>query len=156
MSRSERDKGRRGEREVAAIHEAHGATVRGLEGGGDHAISYGANASVRLHSECKRQETARPWAWILQAASEAPPGSIPVVHFRRSRSRWLAIIDAEELAELCRKAAGWGDPTAGITFYRSCSRCAIEWERSVAPAYCTNCGQGLMPGPLAAPRERHG
>lgn len=100
MSRAERDKGRKGEREVAAIYEGMGFEVRGLEGAGDHLIVCDPASGLVIHSEVKRQETARPWAWWEQASSEAPPGTIPVVHFRRNRSPWLALMDAEALAAL--------------------------------------------------------
>ena len=102
MSRVERAKGVRGEREVLELLERAGFEVRGLEATGDHlAIGHG----LTLHVETKRQELARPWAWWEQASSEAPAGTFPLVAFRRSRSRWLAIVDLEELL-------GRLDPTA--------------------------------------------
>lgn len=105
MSRSERDKGLKGEREVAAIYTAVGGEVRGLEGSGDHLIIAAGPLGPTLHSEVKRQETARVWAWWEQASSEAPPGTLPVVHFRRNRSPWLAIVQAETLANLLAELA---------------------------------------------------
>jgi hypothetical protein len=98
VGRSERDKGRRGEREVAMIYEAVALEVRGLEGSGDHLIVCGEGSGFVLHSECKRQEQARPWLWWEQASNEAPPETIPVVHFRRNRSPWLAMLAATDLA----------------------------------------------------------
>jgi hypothetical protein len=104
----------RGEHEVAAIWEAHGFTVRGLEGGGDH-LCIVANpprydphdgteivpaSSLTIHSEVKRQERLQLWQWIAQAAEEAPPGAVPVVAFRRNRSPWYAAVRLETLAEL--------------------------------------------------------
>lgn len=103
MSRRERDKGRKGEREVAVAWEKHGLTVRGLEGTGDHLVVAGTRL---VHCESKRQETARPWAWWEQATSEAPAGAIPVVAFRRSKSSWLAIVELDTLAELLAAAGG--------------------------------------------------
>jgi hypothetical protein len=106
VANRERDKGLRGEREVAAIWREYGFDVRGLEGEGDHAISIGYRGEASgahypvLHSEVKRQETARPWAWIAQAEAEAPAGAAPVVAFRRSRSKWYALIGLEDLARL--------------------------------------------------------
>lgn len=100
MSRAQRDKGLKGEAEVAAIYRAAGLTVRGLEGVGDHLVVGVPQSGLVLHSEVKRQETARPWLWWEQATSEAPPGTIPVVAFRRNRSRWLAMVDLEQLARL--------------------------------------------------------
>lgn len=100
MSRRERDKGRKGEREVAAIYEAVGLEARGTERSGDHLIVRDPSTNLTIHSECKRQETARVWAWWEQASTEAPPGAIPVVHFRRNRSPWLALIEVHHLAAL--------------------------------------------------------
>lgn len=100
MSRRERAKGQLGEQEVSRAYRERGFTVRGLEGLGDHAIVADPETGVRLHSEVKRQETARPWAWWAQAEAEAPPGSTPVVHFRRSRSPWLAMLRLADLLEL--------------------------------------------------------
>jgi hypothetical protein len=105
MSRVSRDKGLRGEAEVRKVWESHGFTVRGLEGEGDHAVTIRLTHKVvpffaTLHSEVKRQETARPWAWMQQAAAEAPPGAVPVVAFRRNNSQWLALIPLDDLARL--------------------------------------------------------
>lgn len=100
VSRRERDKGRRGEREVAVLYESHGLEVRGLEASGDHLVVCGESSGLVIHSETKRQETARPWLWWEQASSETEPGAMTVVHFRRSRSPWLALVDAAAFVEL--------------------------------------------------------
>lgn len=100
MGRGEREKGRKGEAEIATLYRGKGFEVRGLEATGDHLIVCGEHSGVVLHSEVKRQETARPWAWWEQASSNAPPGVPAVVHFRRNRSPWLALLLADELATL--------------------------------------------------------
>jgi hypothetical protein len=116
VSRAERAKGLAGEAEVRAIYEAAGFAVRGLEGTGDHLAMTGGQLNIGLdgavvvtrpplviHSECKRQETAKVWQWWKQAEAEAPPGSLPIVAFRRNRSPWLALASLEHLArELSR------------------------------------------------------
>lgn len=104
MSRAERDKGRAGEREVAAVYEAAGLTVRGLEGGGDHLLVCGGENGLVIHSEVKRQETARPWAWWEQSSSEAPGGAWPTVAFRRNRSPWLVMVQLQHFAALLAMA----------------------------------------------------
>lgn len=100
MSRSERDKGRKGEAEVAELYRSRGLEVRGLEATGDHLVICGELAGYVLHSEVKRQETARPWAWWEQASREAPANAVPVVNFRRNRSPWLAIVPAAFVAQV--------------------------------------------------------
>jgi len=102
VARRERDKGVRGEREVAELLRRHGFEVRGLEGEGDHLALVGL---LMLHVETKRQEVARPWAWWEQASSETPAGALTVVAFRRSRSPWLALVELEPLAEHLRRSA---------------------------------------------------
>lgn len=126
MGSASRAKGLRGEREVAAIWTEHGFTVRGLESGGDHlcivkpsivpvglgrpedyaprVVIYSEvkrqEPRVVIHSEVKRQERLQLWHWIAQTESEAPPGAVPVVSFRRNRSPWYAAVRLETLAEL--------------------------------------------------------
>lgn len=101
VSRSERDKGRRGQAEVRAAFEAHGFAVHAgqanLAGVCDVLVT---TPRATLHVESKRQETARPWPWIAQAEGDASPGTVPVVAFRRSHSKWYAIISLDNLATL--------------------------------------------------------
>lgn len=101
VSAAERRKGLNGEREVAELLAGFDFVVRGLDAAGDHlALGHG----LVLHVEVKRQEVTRPWQWIEQARSEAPPGTLPVVFFRRSRSEWLALAPAAELLERLARA----------------------------------------------------
>lgn len=97
MSGRERRKGLDGEREVAAIWQAAGFEVRGLEGTGDHLL---LGHGLVVHQESKRQEVARPWAWWAQASAETPAGAVTVVSFRRSRSPWLSLVETRTLASL--------------------------------------------------------
>ena len=78
MPRASRDKGLRGEHEVAAIFRAQGFEVRGLEGVGDHLCItqrefeqsgdrlYFNHAPLTIHSEVKRQERLQLWQWLAQ------------------------------------------------------------------------------------------
>jgi len=100
VSRSEREKGARGEREVAAILRAHGFECERTPNSGGLQVKGDLAGSFPAHVEVKFQETARPWAYWEQASNEAPIGLMPVVAFRRKRSPWLAIVKLEDLAEL--------------------------------------------------------
>ena len=94
VTASERRKGLVGEAEVAALYRLAGFEWRGLEAEGDGlALGFGTTH----HVEVKRQEVARPWAWQVQAVVDAPPHTLPVVAFRRSRSPWWAMTPLDEL-----------------------------------------------------------
>lgn len=156
MSRAERDKGLKGEAEVSAIYTAAGLTVRGLEGSGDHLVVCGPGVWPTLHSEVKRHETARPWAWFEQARAEAPPGTTPVVAFRRNRSPWLALLPLDELAAIVGAAVGVAPPARFVGRSESCPRCCIEWEDLAPVLVCPNCGNPTVQLPLDAARARAG
>lgn len=98
MTNTSRRKGVRGEREVAAVWQAAGATVRGLEGAGDHLIV--CAGGVTLHSEVKRAERLKLPEWLRQAEAEAPQGTVPVVTFRQNHGRWYAVLPLDDLARL--------------------------------------------------------
>jgi hypothetical protein len=112
MPRASRDKGLRGEHEVAAIFRAQGFEVRGLEGVGDHLCimaprvpAFGPVLSANLdaltiHSEVKRQERLQLWQWVAQLEAEAPPGTLPLLSFRRNRSPWYACTPLEQLVKV--------------------------------------------------------
>lgn len=106
MGKAERDKGRKGEREVATLFETAGLTVRGLEAAGDHLMVCDPSGRLVVHSEVKRHETARVWQWWEQATAEAPAGSFVAVTFRRSRSPWLSLVSTVRLAEVLATAGG--------------------------------------------------
>lgn len=114
MSKREREKGRKGEAEVAAIYRRHGLDVRGLEASGDHLIVCDPTAGLVYHSEVKRQETARVWAWWEQASTETEAGARTAVAFRRSRSPWLTLIATEDHAELVARLASALDELAKL------------------------------------------
>jgi len=104
VSRSEREKGARGEREVAAIFRAHGFDCERTPNSGGLKIKGDLAGNIPAHVEVKRQEVARPWAWFAQACADAPSGALPLVAFRRNDSPWLALVDLERLAALLRAA----------------------------------------------------
>jgi len=101
MSKVERDKGIRGEREVKHVFASRGWTMRGLEGQGDHiALKKTPIGYVSLHLEAKRQERLALPAWLRQASEEAPDGTVPVVCFRQSRGKWYVALALDDFLEL--------------------------------------------------------
>jgi hypothetical protein len=55
-----------------------------------------------VHFQIKRTERLEVWAAIAQAEGEAAGTDLPVVAFRRNRSRWYCVLDAAELVALLR------------------------------------------------------
>ena len=107
MGNPSREKGISGEREVAAIFESAGFAVRGLEGTGDHLCLIQTREPhsfppgvLTIHSEVKRQERLQLWQWLAQLEAEAPPGTLPMLSFRRNRSPWYACVPLEALVKV--------------------------------------------------------
>lgn len=98
MASASRRKGLAGEREVAAIFQAAGFDVRGLEGSGDHLCV--RRDGLTIHSEVKRRERLNVWELIAQMEEEAPQGTVAVGTFRRNRSRWYAVVALDDLVRL--------------------------------------------------------
>lgn len=103
MSNLSRRKGVSGEREVAALYEQAGATVRGLEGGGDHVVVMLCAGGRRLtiSSEVKRyRERAKFPEWWQQTVTEA--AAMPALHTRADRGEWLVTLRLEDFIEALR------------------------------------------------------
>ena len=103
MSRSERDKGANGEREVAAVFRAHGFDCDRVPNSGGLRLKGDLYGTLPVHVEVKRQERLQLWQWWEQAASEAVDGVRPVLAFRRNRSEWLAVVRLDDLVGLLAK-----------------------------------------------------
>ena len=95
-----RDKGQRGEREVAEVLRRYGVEAkRGYQarGGSDEADVEHSMPGIRL--EVKRTETLRLWEALTQAERDLDPAddvTVPVLVFRRNRSRWYACLPLED------------------------------------------------------------
>jgi hypothetical protein len=97
-----RDKGARGEREVAAIFRAAGLDVDRVPNSGGLRIKgdlYGPG-SAGLHVESKLAETWKLPEWLRQTEGEAGEGEIPVLAFRRNLGRWWGALPLETLTQL--------------------------------------------------------
>lgn len=57
---------------------------------------------VGVHWQIKRTERLELWAAIKQAETEAAQTDLPVVAFRRNKSKWYCVLEASELVALLR------------------------------------------------------
>lgn len=105
MGRKSRDKGARGERELAReISRLFGVEAhRGqqYQGGPD---SPDVRAEIPgLHWEAKRTEKLSLYAAMEQAISDAGEESVPIVAHRRNGKPWLAVVRLDDLPKLVVK-----------------------------------------------------
>lgn len=100
MGKASREKGKRGERECAALLKAHGFDARrgqqfnGSDGSADVVGLPG------FHVEVKRTEALRIYEAMGQAEVDARDGETPLVLHRRNRKEWLAILKADDFLEM--------------------------------------------------------
>ena len=109
MGSSERRKGQRGERELAAkLGKITGKTwVRGMQsryGGQEQPDVYSVDVPT-VHVECKIGKRPRLWAALEQARADCG-ANVPVVIARRDRGRWLVLCELDDLQALGE--ALWG------------------------------------------------
>ena len=97
-----RDKGKRGEREVADFLKAHGYDARR----GQQFCGANGDADVvglpGFHIEVKRTERLDLYGALEQSRADARDGETPVVFHRRNRKAWIVAMDAEDFIRLIR------------------------------------------------------
>ena len=102
MGKASRDKGKRGEREVAELLRDHGIPARrGVQyaGGPDAPDVVGFDG---VHIEVKRAETLRLYPALEQALADRRPGDIATVWHRPSGRPWAVIMLAADFIALMR------------------------------------------------------
>lgn len=108
MGRMSREKGKRGERDLAAeLNRVIGPGAnarRGVQyqGGAD---SPDVVIDLPLHIECKRTETLNAYAALAQAKADAPDGVPAIVCHRRNGQKWIAIVEVDSLADVAQRIA---------------------------------------------------
>lgn len=105
MGKASRDKGKRGEREVAALLREHGFEARrGVQyrGGADSPDVVGLPG---VHIEVKRTERLDLYGALEQSRRESGEGETPVVIHRRNGREWVVIEPFENWIKR-HKAAG--------------------------------------------------
>lgn len=94
MPKASRDKGKRGERELAELLRSYGLTARRgvqYQGGPDSPDVVCAELPW-VHFEVKRTERFKLDEALLQAQAECNEGQIPVVVHRKNRTEWCAVL----------------------------------------------------------------
>lgn len=104
MSRRERDKGARGERQVCSIFREAGwpnaeRTSNGREQSGRGDIAHGP---AGCHFETKLVERLNVPGALAQVRADADPLDIPVLVHRPSRSGWMATLPLSDLLLLLK------------------------------------------------------
>ena len=104
MGNMQREKGKRGERELAGILRENGFDTRrgqqynGADGSADVIGLPG------VHIECKRTERLNVCEAVQQAQRDARPGEAPAVFSRKNRGPWLVTMPLTDWLKLYQKA----------------------------------------------------
>lgn len=97
MARSQREKGKRGERELSEALRLLGyGARRGRQYQGSPESPDVVTSIPDTHWECKRRERLNVSAIFAQVVAEAED-RIPILAHRRSRAEWLVTIRLEDL-----------------------------------------------------------
>lgn len=106
MSKRSRDKGKVGEREVAAILREHGIEARrGVQYQGGPGSADVIADLPGWHLEVKRVEALHLWPALAQATADAGDAKPAVVH-RANGKPWVAILRFEDFITLTKEARG--------------------------------------------------
>lgn len=101
MSVNSKQKGKRGELEIAKILREYGYNARR---GQQYSGASGDPDVIGLkdiHIEVKRtKQNTYPYKWMEQAKHDARIGERPTVFFRRDRDNWLVLLDLKDFLEL--------------------------------------------------------
>lgn len=104
MGTASRDKGKRGEREAAALLSAAGfpaARAQQFKGGAG-AFDLECPGLHRLGLAVEVKNVARPSLspWLEKAEADCGPVEEPLILWRKPRGRWYAVLPAETLLAL--------------------------------------------------------
>jgi len=106
MGKAEREKGKRGERELARELRQHGFTnahrSQQYSGEGENSADI-VDALPNVHIECKRVERLNISEAIAQAKRDAKSGNFPAVFHRRSNEKWLVTMPLDCWMEIYRE-----------------------------------------------------
>lgn len=104
MGKSQREKGKRGERQCRDVWKAHGfdETHRSQQfcGRGESAADV-VGVDDRLHIECKLGYSYKKiYEFTKQAQEDAKDGQIPIVNCRMDGEKWLCVLSLEDFIRI--------------------------------------------------------
>lgn len=104
MSRAQRDKGARGEREVIQLLKDHGWPLARRSSDGRAQAERGdiVRGPAGFHLEVKRRERISIVEWSRQAERDAHPTDRPAVIWRASREPWRVSMLLDDWTPLAR------------------------------------------------------
>lgn len=109
MSRMSRNKGKRGELEVAELLRAYGfAARRGQQFSGSPDSPDVVHDIPGVSIEVKRTEAFRLYAALEQAKTDRKPGDIAAVFHRQNGRPWVVVLDAADFLALVRATGAMG------------------------------------------------
>jgi Holliday junction resolvase len=104
MSKMSRDKGKRGEREVAAIIRSHGFEARrGQQHRGGPDSPDVIHDIPDLYIEVKFREQLNIYTALDKASDEALLSQDVVVFHRRNRTGWIVSMDADDFLQMIKR-----------------------------------------------------
>lgn len=104
MGKMSRDKGKRGEREVASMLRDYGYDGKrgqqfcGINGDADVVGLPG------IHIEVKRVETLRLYDALYQSRRDAKEDEVPTVWHRKNDCEWVVILSAHDFVKMYKEA----------------------------------------------------
>lgn len=109
MGRMSKEKGKRGEREIAALFRAYGFQARRSQQyqGGPDSPDIVHNLPGDLYVEVKFRENASPFAALEQASRDAALEDAPIVFMRKSRKPWVVVMHADDFLDLMQRFEGY-------------------------------------------------
>jgi Holliday junction resolvase len=106
MTINSRDKGARGERELASKFREYGFTEAKRSqqycGLGENSADI-TDALPNIHVECKRVEKLNISTAMEQAVRDANKGNLPTVFHRKNNEKWLVTMRVDDWMELYRE-----------------------------------------------------
>lgn len=104
MSVHSRNKGKRGELEVAELLRQHGFEARrGQQFAGGTDSPDVVHSLPNFHIEVKRTETLSIYEAMMQAERDRKSTDRPIVFHRRSGKRWLVIMEAGDFLDYAKR-----------------------------------------------------